>query len=92
MIIETIVMDTRSIPLQPKHFKKAKVPKVSRFKLFFDGIKVGQSFTCPINKQHGIRVCFLDYQRKYSPNYKLVGRTTVDKKLFRYWAIENDKS
>jgi hypothetical protein len=89
MLIETIVMDRYSVPMP---VKEKKPSKISRFKLFFDKLSIGQSFTCPYDAHHGIRVAFISYRRKYNPKFNLIGRTTADKKTFRFWVVQNDKS
>jgi hypothetical protein len=91
MNIETIVMDRSAVPLPEKN-KKIKKPRVSRFKLFFDKLSIGQSFTCACDARHGIRVCFIGYRKKYNPKFNLIGRTTKDKKTFRFWVVPNDAS
>lgn len=90
MNIETIVMDRFPVALPEK--TKKKEPRVSRFKLFFDKLSIGQSFTCAYDAHHGIRVCFIGYRKKYNPKFNLIGRTTKDKKTFRFWVVPNDAS
>lgn len=89
MLIETIVMDRYAVPLP---VKEKKQPKISRFKMFFDKLSIGQSFTCPYNAHQGIRVCFIGYRKKYNPKFNLTGRTLPDKKTFRFWVVPNDAS
>jgi hypothetical protein len=90
MLLDTVVMDKFTFPIPTK--KNGPDPKVSRFKLFFDKLKIGQSFTCPFEASQGIRVSFIGYRRKHKPKYNLIGRTLADKKHFRFWVVPNDAS